>query len=143
MGGPSYPGPMAIPIFTHPDMLAHQPGDGHPERPGRLEAVISALADAGLDGDLREAPQVQDADLLRVHPEAYVAAIREAAPDQGRVRLDADTVMSPGSLLAAERACGAVAAAVKGVAAGEFDRAFCAVRPPGDMTVSASSRTRP
>jgi acetoin utilization deacetylase AcuC-like enzyme len=96
-----------------------------------LEAVISALADAGLDGDLREAPQAGDADLLRVHPEAYVAAIRGAAPDDGRVRLDADTVMSPGSLVAAERACGAVVQAVKGVAAGEFDRAFCAVRPPG------------
>ena len=122
---------MAIPIFTHPDMLAHEPGEGHPERPARLAAVTSALADAGLDDDLREAPQVADEDLLRVHPEAFVAAIRKAAPVQGRVRLDPDTALSPGSLAAAERACGAVVQAVKGVAAGEFDRAFCAVRPPG------------
>jgi acetoin utilization deacetylase AcuC-like enzyme len=122
---------MPIPIFTHPDMLAHEPGDGHPERPDRLAAVTSALAEAGLSGDLREAPRVDDADLVRVHPEAYVAAIRRAAPAQGRVRLDPDTAMSPGSLAAAERACGAVVQAVKGVAAGEFERAFCAVRPPG------------
>ena len=122
---------MPIPIFTHPDMLAHEPGDGHPERPARLAAVTAALAEAGLSGDLREAPRVDDADLTRVHPEAYVAAIRRAAPTQGRVRLDPDTAMSPGSLAAAERACGAVVQAVRGVAAGEFDRAFCAVRPPG------------
>ena len=122
---------MPIPIFTHRDMLAHEPGEGHPERPDRLAAVTSALADAGLGGDLREAPRVQDADLLRVHPEAYVAAIRRAAPAQGRVRLDPDTAMSAGSLAAAERACGAVVEAVKGVASGAFERAFCAVRPPG------------
>ena len=122
---------MAIPIFTHPDMLAHDAGDGHPERPGRLEAVTSALAEAGLNRDLREAPRVAELDLLRVHALAYVAAIQRASPDQGRVRLDADTAMSPGSLAAAERACGAVVEAVKGVAAGAFDRAFCAVRPPG------------
>ena len=122
---------MAIPIFTHPDMLAHDAGEGHPERPGRLEAVVSALAEAGLDSDLREAPRVSDADLRRVHPEAYVQAIQRAAPAAGRVRLDADTAMSAGSLVAAERACGAVVEAVRGVAAGDFARAFCAVRPPG------------
>ena len=92
---------VAIPIFTHPDMLAHDPGEGHPERPGRLQAVTSALADAGLDRDLREAPRVREEDLLRVHPRAYVDAIQRAAPDQGRVRLDPDTAMSPGSLATA------------------------------------------
>jgi acetoin utilization deacetylase AcuC-like enzyme len=112
-------------------MLAHDPGEGHPERRGRLESVVSALADAGLDADRREAPPVEDADLLRVHPKAYVEAIQRASPDQGRVSLDPDTAMSPGSLAAAERACGAAVAAVRGLAAGEFDRAFCAVRPPG------------
>jgi acetoin utilization deacetylase AcuC-like enzyme len=34
-------------------------------------------------------------------------------------------------MLAARRAAGAVAAAVRRVAAGEAERAFCAVRPPG------------
>ena len=39
--------------------------------------------------------------------------------------------MSAGSLNAARRAAGSVVAAVRDVAAGESDRAFCAVRPPG------------
>ncbi len=91
---------MPIPIFTHPDMLAHEAGEGHPERPDRLAAVVAALADAALDEDLREAPRVEDQDLLRVHAEDYVAAIRRASPVRGRVRLDPDTAMSPGSLAA-------------------------------------------
>ena len=39
--------------------------------------------------------------------------------------------MSPGSLTAAYRAAGAVADAVRAVAAGDAGQAFCAVRPPG------------
>ncbi len=39
--------------------------------------------------------------------------------------------MSPGSLTAARRAAGAVVDAVRSVARGDIDRAFCAVRPPG------------
>ena len=121
---------MSVAVFTHLDMLDHRPGPGHPERPERLASVIAAL-DELPDLDRREAPLVDTADLLRVHPEDYIAAILEAAPDQGIAHLDPDTAMSPGSLVAAQRACGATVAAVRGVAAGDFDRAFCAVRPPG------------
>jgi acetoin utilization deacetylase AcuC-like enzyme len=39
--------------------------------------------------------------------------------------------MSPGTLRAARLAAGAVTAAVRAVAAGDMERAFCAVRPPG------------
>ena len=47
------------------------------------------------------------------------------------LRLDEDTVMSPGSAHAALRACGAAVAAVDAVLSGATRRAFCAVRPPG------------
>ena len=41
---------MSVALFTHPDMLAHRPGVGHPESPERLQAVLDALdaADLGL-----------------------------------------------------------------------------------------------
>jgi acetoin utilization deacetylase AcuC-like enzyme len=74
---------------------------------------------------------VEEADLLRVHPRAFVEAIFKAAPGEGVRQLDADTYMSAGSLNAARRAAGAVVAAVHDVAAGRSERAFCAVRPPG------------
>ncbi len=122
---------MSLPIFTHPDMAAHNPGLGHAERPERLRAVLDALADAGLDRDRREAPRAARQDLERVHPAAYVDAIFAAEPERGLATLAPDTAMSPGSLDAGLRAVGAAAEAVRQVARGEAERAFCAVRPPG------------
>lgn len=121
-------------LFTHRDMIAHQPTEhpergSHPERPERLEVVLSSLTGVGLEA--RQAPIVERADLERVHPAGFVDAIAALAPTQGVVRLDEDTALSPGSLKAALLAAGAVAEAAKAVMGGEFDRAFCAVRPPG------------
>jgi acetoin utilization deacetylase AcuC-like enzyme len=114
------------------DRFDHRPGDGHPERPERLRAVIDALNDAdGLDLAPREAPQAEIADLQRVHPAEYVEAMIAAGPTRGLARIDADTVLSPGSVMAARRAAGAVVQAVRDVAAGKESGAFCAVRPPG------------
>ena len=112
-------------------MLGHIPQPGHPERPERLTAVLNALRGGGLDLVEHEAPLAEDADLLRVHPTAYVESIKAHAPASGIYKLDPDTPMSPGTLVAARRAAGGVAAAVRAVAAGDTLRAFCAVRPPG------------
>lgn len=123
---------MSVALFTHSDMLDHQPGHGHAERPERLRAVIDALEDdANLDLEVSEAPLAEPVDLKRVHPGRYVDDIFAAAPGTGRHILDPDTILSPGSLNAARRAAGAVVEAVRQVAAGRIERAFCAVRPPG------------
>jgi len=124
---------MAVLVYTHTDMLDHRPPGGHAERPERLTTVLDALNDAtDLDIEVRDAPLVEREDLLKIHPAAYVDAILGAQPRQGVIALDSDTFMSAGSALAARRAAGAVAAAVRAVAAGEGQRrAFCAVRPPG------------
>ncbi len=122
---------MTLPIFTHPAMLEHRPPQGHPERPQRLTAVMEALEAAGLAGDRRQAEPISMADLERVHSGAFVSAIEAASPREGYRFLDADTALSPGSVEAAHLAAGAVGQAVRAVLAGEADRAFCAVRPPG------------
>src|SRR5215218_5370629 len=123
---------MTVALYTHVDMLDHRPGAGHPERPERLRAVTDALSDSDLHLTVRDAPLAEEGDLARVHPQSYLDAIFAAAPRGGGVlRLDPDTVMSAGSLTAARRAAGAVVQAVRDVAAGETQRAFCAVRPPG------------
>ena len=122
---------MSVALYTHVDMLDHRPGDGHPERPERLRAVTDALSDGDLDLEVHDAPLAEEADLARVHPKAYLDAIFGAAPGAGLRRLDPDTAMSVGSLGAARRAAGAAVAAVRAVAAGQAERAFCAVRPPG------------
>ncbi len=123
---------MTVALYTHADMLDHRPGARHVERPERLGAVLDALAAASpLDLERRDAPLIEIADLERVHLSPYVEAIFGAAPTEGRLMLDPDTFMSPGSLAAARRAAGAVVQAVRDVAEGKGDRAFCAIRPPG------------
>jgi acetoin utilization deacetylase AcuC-like enzyme len=124
---------VTLALYSHLDMLAHAPPSGHPETPARLRAVTEALADSDLKLELFEAPLIEAPDLALVHTEDYLSTLRQAEPARGVLPLDPerDTWLSPGSLKAASRAAGAVAAAVRRVAAGETDRAFCAVRPPG------------
>jgi acetoin utilization deacetylase AcuC-like enzyme len=122
---------VSVALFTHLDMIEHRPGVGHPERPERLKAVLDALDDAGLSRDLRAATEASAADLERLHPPAYVARLLGASPTRGLNQLDADTILSPGSVRAARLAAGAVVDAVRAVARGEMNRAFAAVRPPG------------
>lgn len=120
---------MSVALFTHADMLRHDPGPEHPERPARLTAVLDALRD--FDLDRREAEEVDQDALLAVHARAYVDGVVAAEPARDLRQLDPDTWMGPGSLRAARLAAGAVVQAVRAVAAGEIARAFCAVRPPG------------
>lgn len=124
---------MSVLLFTHLACLRHDPGEGHPECPDRLRAVLRAL-DAGEFTELirAEAPLATVEQLLRVHPAGYVDAIIGIRPEgEERVALDADTVMSAGSAEAALRAAGAAVAAVDAVCTGEVRRVFCATRPPG------------
>jgi len=121
---------MTTAVYTHSDCLDHVTPDGHPEQVARLEHINAALA--GFPQLVRrEAPDCQDADILLCHPESHLQAIIGAAPESGWRSLDADTHMSPGSLMAARRAVGANVAAVDAVMAGEINNAFVATRPPG------------
>ena len=119
-------------LYTHPACLAHDPGNGHPESPARLRAVLEALDDPRFGGlDRRDAPRATREQLARVHGRELIDAIHAASPNAGYAQLDADTAMSPDSLEAALRAAGAACAAVDALIDSEDTRAFCAVRPPG------------
>ncbi|MGR3545797.1 MAG: histone deacetylase family protein [Roseovarius sp.] len=120
---------MTTALITHPDCLGHETPQGHPEQVARLERILEALE--GKDVILVKAPLVAEDDLLRVHPKRHVEAIRAASPASGRVQLDADTWMSPGTLAAAHRAAGGAVRAVDLVLSGEANNAFVATRPPG------------
>ena len=119
-------------FYTHPACLAHDTGPGHPERPERVVAVLEALREAfGAASDWHEAPRATREQLLRAHAPALVELVLDTTP-AGRLPLDPDTMLSPGSAEAALRAAGAAVAAVDAVLGeGGGTRAFCAVRPPG------------
>jgi acetoin utilization deacetylase AcuC-like enzyme len=119
-------------LYTHPDCLAHDPGEHHPESPDRLRAVLAALAAEEFAGlERREAPRASLDMIALVHDRGYAEALLDAVPESGHAALDPDTILSPRSGEAALRAAGAVCAAVDAVIAGEARNAFCAVRPPG------------
>jgi len=119
-------------LLTHSSSLAHVTPEGHPERVDRIRAVNQMLGNPHFDALLRrDAPLGRDEDILRAHSAGHLQRVRGMAPEEGFEYLDADTVMSPGSLEAALRAVGAATAAVDAVLMGEADNAFCALRPPG------------
>jgi acetoin utilization deacetylase AcuC-like enzyme len=120
-------------VISHADCLAHDTGPVHPECRERLEAIDNQLIMSGLDFVVRryDAPKVSREALERVHDPEYVARIYAMAPVEGSVVIDGDTVMSPGTLAAAERAAGAGVLAVDLVMKGEAGPVFCEIRPPG------------
>jgi acetoin utilization deacetylase AcuC-like enzyme len=119
-------------LVSHSACLDHDMGAGHPERPDRYRAVERALEAEAFHSLVREqAPRATRAFLTRVHPLEYVEAIEAASPAGGRVRIDQDTAMSPGTHEAALRAAGGAALAVDEVMTGKVANAFVATRPPG------------
>jgi acetoin utilization deacetylase AcuC-like enzyme len=117
-------------VYTHPDGLHHNPGSGHPECPARLQAVTQALHLAFPDLDWHSAPLAEQHMIERAHSTALVTRILNTELEQAW-RIDADTVMSEGSVQATLRASGALIAACDAVMRQEISQAFCAMRPPG------------
>jgi acetoin utilization deacetylase AcuC-like enzyme len=116
-------------VYSHTDCAGHVTPPGHPERVDRLEAVERGLS--GLAVERRDCPMGDVADVLRCHPERYLAKVRAAVPRDGWTQIDGDTFLAPGSFDAAMRAVGGISAAVDAVVAGEAQNAFVACRPPG------------
>jgi acetoin utilization deacetylase AcuC-like enzyme len=124
---------MRAAFISHSDCGGHDTGWGHPEHVGRLRAITRALRQdpeffhtvEHLEG--RHAT-VEELELA--HDPDYIRAVRDVV-DQGGGRLDADTVTSSGSWLAATAGAGCVLTAVDLAVAGVHPRSFSAVRPPG------------
>jgi acetoin utilization deacetylase AcuC-like enzyme len=123
MGAPVY--------FSHPACLEHETPVGHPERPARITAIESSLAERGWLGyEVRQAPPASREMLVAVHSAEYVDAVRSMSDRGGGV--DQETVVSAGSYRAATHASGAACAMVEALLAEGGPRVgFCATRPPG------------
>ena len=119
--------------ITHAACRRHEMGAGHPECPGRLDAISDHLVSTGLMGLLvpYDAPEATPLQLARAHAALYVAELLAMSPKEGYVHVDPDTLMCPSTLQAALHATGALVLATDLVVGGREQRAFCAVRPPG------------
>ena len=122
-----------VSFIGHPDYQAHDTGEGHPERPDRVRAIHKRLEDTGLMSDLlaTEPFHVDEDWLTRGHAEAHVKNVKARCSQGAPCMEDYETMLSPGSFDIARLAVGATFKGTDQVFAGEADRAFCAVRPPG------------
>ncbi|MGH6835292.1 MAG: histone deacetylase family protein [Methylocella sp.] len=126
-------------FLSHSSYLNHDTGPGHPERPDRIRVITEALEHERFAALIRaDAPGIDRAAILRVHPAHYVDTIEAATPARGRVHLDPDTVMSTQSLDAIAHCVGAATVAVDEVMRGGAKNAFVAMRPPGHHAGIAS-----
>jgi acetoin utilization deacetylase AcuC-like enzyme len=66
-----------------------------------------------------------------IHSQFHIETVLDSVPELGHSYLDADTVLSKYSKLAAFRAVGAACDAVDKILTEQADNAFCAIRPPG------------
>ena len=117
-------------IVTSDSSEDHITGDGHPEQPKRVSAVINKLRKR--DNLLWIKSEKFDQKILKkVHGSDYIESIENSFPSNGLKFLDGDTIISPGSKKATYDAVGSIIKAVDGVESKKFKNAFCAVRPPG------------
>lgn len=120
--------------FTHPSfeqhsMLTYE----HPERPDRIRAVWSELETSGLLErlNLQTPVEATDEQILRVHHDDLLDALRMVSQQDRLVLFTQDTYALPQSPSIARFAAGASAGAVDLVMNGAADNALVAVRPPG------------
>ena len=109
--------------------LKHDTGAGHPESVERLIS-INLKIETIKDKLIEVSPRLATTDeVAMVHIPELIAYIEE----KGKLgqAVDADTMVSTNSYEAALKAVGAGLVAVDGIKEKKFERAFCAVRPPG------------
>ena len=129
---------MSTLLISHPAFLEHLTPLGHPERPDRLRAIERALEAEKFQTLARsQAPLASLETIALCHPMDYIIEVREAAPREGLIHLDADTAMSPGTFEAALRAAGGAIHAVDEVLTKKAANAFVAARPPGHHAETA------
>jgi len=120
---------MKVAYITDEIYLEHDTGMGHPESKERLIAINRSVDPIKEQLLLKSPIHVSESILEMIHTSEHIQTVWEAS--EYGTAIDADTICSTDSYAAAIAAVGAGIVAVDGVKSGEFERAFCAVRPPG------------
>jgi acetoin utilization deacetylase AcuC-like enzyme len=118
-------------ILIDREFLKHVPGQGHPERPERLQVLLD-LAET-LDPahfQLLPARAASMSEIELYHDAEYVRVV-ESTASLSQYALDGDTITSQDSFAVALHATGGFLRLLDTVAAGESSNGFAMVRPPG------------
>ncbi len=117
--------------------LKHDTGVGHPESSERLKSInlkIKTIQDKLILLSPRPATQEE---IGMVHNPSLIGMVQQKSEREQPI--DADTILSKDSYQAACMAVGAGLVAIDGIKTDAFDRAFCAVRPPGHHATPTQS----
>ena len=120
---------MKVAYITDEIYLQHNTGTMHPESPQRLLAINQTIEPLRHSLQYVSPIKVSEEILELVHSREHLELIQGICEYGGNI--DSDTICSIDSYDAASMAVGAGVVALDGIKAGEFERAFCAVRPPG------------
>lgn len=122
-------------LVTHPLFPLHNMGEGHPESPLRIEAIISQLKKENIYQNLalEEPVKISQEILLLGHKKSYLELLEQNSPQGNEefTSLDNDTIMNQHSLDAAYFSAGAIKLAIDRVMEGSWKNAFSLARPPG------------
>ena len=131
---------MDVGLVYHADYLKHDPGMHHPERAGRLEAIMQTLEASGRARQLVHLAWDHDPQdwIAQVHDPRLLQLVQMAS-QRAPAALDPDTVVSSDSFHAALKAVAGTLAAADAVMSGQLSQVFCAVRPPGHHAESHRS----
>lgn len=121
-----------IGIIRDDIFLRHIPAEGHPENPGRLEAVYAMLDQPDMVEQFSLIPprRAEGREILLVHADRHLKKISATSGKDG-CALTRDTFTSAYSYEAAMRAVGGLLEAVSEVIDGRLQAAFALTRPPG------------
>ena len=110
---------------------------GHPESLERLESINYHM-ERLIEKLIVVEPYVAKVeDVEMIHSSEMIAIVKDKASEE--LPIDADTTLSKQSYGVALKAVGAGLVAVDGLKNSEFERAFCAVRPPGHHATPTES----
>ncbi len=121
---------MKTAIITSNTSINHLTGIGHPEKPYRVTVVIDKLK-KNKSLIWKNSIKFDEKYLNITHSKNYILYVKKSFPNNGLKFLDGDTIVSPGSKEATIDATGSIISAIDGIENQEFNKAFCAVRPPG------------
>ena len=117
--------------------LKHDTGAGHPESIERLRSINQKI-ETIKDRLIEVTPRFATVDEVEIiHYNTLIEDVEHKS--QTETPMDLDTILSQFSYQSALKAVGAGLVAIDGIKDNKFDRAFCAVRPPGHHATPTKS----